>query len=165
MRKWIVISLIIIALIVMNTKRVTANPKVAANVEQWRTLAEKYGNLFGIPVNLVLGFIAVETGGNPSLVSSAGAIGLTQVLPTTLPDINQMLGTSYGANDLFTPEISIQCGVAYMQWLFSIFNGDTSLMIRAYNQGPGTIRNDPSKGGDYLLSVTAYYNYINGANI
>lgn len=165
MRRYILILILIGALIVLTAKKIKASPVVAGRVEQYRPLAYQWGKTFDVTPELVLSHIAVETGGDPSLTSSAGAIGLMQILPTTLPDINQMLGTSYTTADLFDPGVSIQCGTAYLHWLLMFFHGDVALAVRAYNQGPGTISRDPTQGQDYLDKVSAYFAYYTGGSL
>lgn len=161
MKRYIII-LILVGVLIMSTKKVVANPVIVSKVEPFRDLATKYGNAYGVPSNLILAQISVETGGNPSLVGTSGETGLMQILPTTLPDINGMLGTAYAPFDLQNPEIGIQCGAAYLHWLYNMFRGNLSMVIRAYNAGVGTIQEDSSKGQDYLDKVSAYLFYFNG---
>ena len=160
--QWIVIAIIVGAIVMMKGVKVKASSSVVAKVEPYRTLASKYGDAYGVSVNLILAHVCVESAGNPAALSSAGAIGLMQMEPTTLPDINQMLGSSYGPNDLYNPETAIRCGTAYLNWLFTFFSGDSNKVIRAYNQGSGNIQKDATLGQDYYDKVEAYFNLING---
>ena len=156
----------IVAFVIYKTFKnspVTANPDVATNCKQWRALVEKYAPMFGLPVAFVMGDIAVESGGKPDAVSSSDARGLMQILPSTLPDINEMLNAQYQVSDLFNPEINIRCACAYWAWVIAFEKGNMSLAIRAYNQGVGNIQKDATLGTDYLNKVTAYWNYFLGA--
>ena len=81
-----------------------------------------------------------ESRGNPAAVSSAGALGLMQVMPATAKELHDDRGYTLVApttDNLLTAAGSIYFGTAYMEWLQSI-RGDrsTEWLIRAYNGGP-----------------------------
>ena len=160
MKKFVLIGLIILFLIFMNQSKVYASPVVAARVRDYDALTSHWTLLFGLPISLMQAIICVESGGNPDSVSSVGALGLTQVMPATLPDINVMLGKQYSPDDLYTPDVSIECGARYLSWLVNIFQGDQTLAIRAYNAGPGNVQKDKSVSQDYLDKVLAYQSLI-----
>jgi hypothetical protein len=52
-------------------------------VLQWASQARAAGERYGIPTAVLLGLTRVESGGNIHAVSSAGAFGLTQFIPST----------------------------------------------------------------------------------
>jgi hypothetical protein len=58
---------------------------------------------------LVLAVMGVESGGNPEAVSSAGAVGLMQLIPAT--------AERFGVTDSTDPVQNIKGGVAYLDWL------------------------------------------------
>ena len=165
MKKWLVVALVIGALLVLSTKKSKASPAVAAVVEKFRPLAETWGNAFGLSTELILSEICVESGGNPQAVSGVGALGLMQVMPTTLNDINQMLGTSYEPADLYQPAVAIQCGAAYLHWLIGYFQGNLGLAVRAYNQGVGNVANDNTRGQDYVDKVNSFFQFYTGGGL
>lgn len=80
-----------------------------------------------------------ESRGKPSAVSSAGALGLMQVMPTTgqhMFDIGYKRIEPTRAN-LLTPEGSIYFGTAYMEYLGKRMGGKNwEWFIRSYNAGP-----------------------------
>jgi Transglycosylase SLT domain len=69
-----------------------------------------------------------ESGGNASAISSAGAVGLFQLMPSSFPGVN-----------IQDPVTNIDTGVAYLAQLLNQYNGDTSLALAAYNAGPGNV--------------------------
>jgi hypothetical protein len=83
---------------------------------------------------LVLAVIAVESAGNPSAVSRAGAQGLMQLMPAT--------AARFGVQDSLAAAQNIAGGVAYLDWLLGHFGGDPILALAAYNAGEGAVRNN-----------------------
>jgi len=74
---------------------------VPVPVSQWTNLAAKYARMYGVPLSVVLGIMDIESGGNPSARSKAGAMGLMQVMPSNF---------SRGENGM-DPETNIRKGV------------------------------------------------------
>ncbi|MDO9574499.1 MAG: lytic transglycosylase domain-containing protein [Candidatus Contubernalis sp.] len=92
--------------------------------------AEKYQ----IPRCIFLGLVTLESGWNPSAGNSAGAIGLTQVMPSTAA----MLG--YRPEELINnPELQLEAGAKYLSSMYQEF-GDWTLALAAYNAGPGNVK-------------------------
>lgn len=76
-----------------------------------------------------------ESGGNPNAVSSKGAIGPMQTLPTTLEDPGY--GVTPAANKS-THELR-RVGKDYLKAMLEKYNGDQALALAAYNHGPGNV--------------------------
>lgn len=83
---------------------------------------------------LVLSVIAVESAGQSNATSRAGAQGLMQLMPAT--------AERFGVRDPFDPVDNIKGGVAYLDWLMEVFDGDPILVLAGYNAGEGTIRDN-----------------------
>ena len=125
---------------------------VAIDLEVDLSLAQQIVDLVGhetgkydIDPWLVLGLIKVESHGNPNAVSSAGAIGLMQLMPQTGADIAAELGLSYAPEDLYDLGINIRFGTYYLAQLFDRFD-DPQAAIAAYNWGPNHISRRLAKG-------------------
>jgi soluble lytic murein transglycosylase len=71
--------------------------------------------------------------------STAGAIGLMQIIPSTGASIASSLNlqTTYGADQLFLPHVSINFGAHYLADNRHLFNGDLYAALAAYDAGPG----------------------------
>lgn len=99
----------------------------------------------GIDSTRLQAIIIVESSGNPSAISPAGAAGLTQLLPSTARSLNpalQGMSDSLVRQWLIThPTESIIMGATYYQQLLSRY-GDPALAAAAYNGG--TRANEPS---------------------
>jgi soluble lytic murein transglycosylase-like protein len=89
----------------------------------------------GIPPDLAYGLVWVESRFDPRAVSSAGALGIAQVMPATarqlIPDLER--------TELFEPEINLRIGMAYLRYLIERYEGDQRLALTAYNRGPGRV--------------------------
>lgn len=77
--------------------------------------------------------VDVESGYDPAAVSSAGAVGLTQLMPGT--------AASLGILDRTDPIQNLDGGARYLAWLLERYSGDVQWALAAYNAGPGTIDN------------------------
>lgn len=81
-----------------------------------------------------------ESGGDQSAVSSAGAIGVMQVMPETAPEAAELAGVEWDEdayhNDAAYNEI---LGIAYLSMLLRKYDGDVSRALAAYNAGPGRV--------------------------
>jgi len=110
-----------------------------------------------IPAELVRAVIWAESAGDAGAISSAGAIGLMQLMPHTA-------GQMY-VEDPVDPAQNIMGGTRYLRWLANQFNGDMILTLAAYNAGPEAVR---KYGGvppfeetrHYVKRVIAYYQQL-----
>jgi hypothetical protein len=81
---------------------------------------------------LALAVIGIESGGRADAVSSAGAVGLMQLIPAT--------AQRFGVTDSTDPVQNIKGGVAYLDWLMKEFDGDPLMVLAAYNAGEGAVK-------------------------
>jgi soluble lytic murein transglycosylase-like protein len=102
-----------------------------ADMRQLRDLsagwAEHYAATYRVPIDLVEAIIDEESAWNPYAVSSKGAVGIMQLMPTT--------AARFGVHNRFRIDENIHGGVAYLAWLKQRFNGDLRLMTAAYYVG------------------------------
>jgi soluble lytic murein transglycosylase-like protein len=102
----------------------------------------------GVNPDLAFSLVRVESGFRRSAVSSAGAIGYTQIRPSTAKWLDPTVQT----RDLFEIETNLHLGFRYFRYLLDEYNGDTRLALLAYNRGPGrvgdllTLGIDPANG-------------------
>lgn len=108
-------------------------------LQDLKTLAERHNTdilLATIGTNvspaLVLSIISVESGGKTEAESSAGAVGLMQLMPATAERFGVVDRTNAGQN--------IDGGVKYLNFLMEEFDRDPILVLAAYNAGEGAVR-------------------------
>lgn len=125
-----------------------SNPWVAKIV----AAAQKYG----VDPNLALAVARQESGINPSVHdSSAGAIGMMQLMPAT--------ARSLGVNPR-DPDQNIDGGTRLLGQLQAQYNGNRDLMLAGYNAGPGRV-NQYLHGVPLPAETQNYIKSINGHSI
>ena len=84
---------------------------------------------------LVAAVIYAETKFDPR-TSSAGAVGLMQLMPETASFLAKRSGaTTFTTADLSTPTVNIAYGSYYLRYLLNEYHGNTVLALAAYNGG------------------------------
>lgn len=72
--------------------------------------------------------------------SSAGALGLMQLMPDTARFIAEKSGgTAFTIEDLSTPKVNIAYGSWYLRYLLDHYDGDEVRALAAYNGGMGNV--------------------------
>ncbi|WP_131655599.1 transglycosylase SLT domain-containing protein [Methylocucumis oryzae] len=94
----------------------------------------------GLEPALIYGVMRQESMLDSQALSSAGAIGLMQVMPTTGQQIARELGQNLRVADLYLAERNIQLGSYYVNKLIKRFSGQIAPAIAAYNAGPERVK-------------------------
>jgi soluble lytic murein transglycosylase len=95
---------------------------------------------------LLAAVIEAESKFNPEARSTAGAVGLMQLTPTTAKGIAQYTGGSrFRLSDLTNPDINIRYGAWYLGHLLDRYHGDERLALAAYNAGEENVDRWQSK--------------------
>lgn len=103
-------------------------------------------------VPLVMAVAYQESRFIPSAISTAGAMGLLQLVPKTAAHEAKRLGISHKADKLLNPQHNLILGSAHLSRLLNNFVGSYLLTIASYNAGPTPIQRwikelgDPRRG-------------------
>ncbi len=89
-----------------------------------------------MPPLLLLALVRQESSFNADAVSSAGARGLTQVMPATGAAVAASLGIDWRPESLFEPETSLRFGAGYLAAQLERFDGNVLAALAAYNGRP-----------------------------
>jgi len=88
----------------------------------------------------LLAVIGNESSFDPSVIGSAGEIGLMQILPTTGEWICKKFELKWhGKNTLKNPLDNIRIGAAYLSYLRETFKSKSQLYLAAYNMGSSNV--------------------------
>jgi soluble lytic murein transglycosylase-like protein len=85
----------------------------------------------GVPSNLLNRIVQLESGFRPCIVSPMGALGLMQLMPSTLRELK--------VDNPFDPVQNLTAGARFIKKLVSQFDGDWALALSAYNAGPAAV--------------------------
>ena len=90
----------------------------------------------GVEPALVYAVMREESGYRPQVVSTAGALGLLQIMPETGARLARDAGLGgFAAADLLRPEVNIRLGTLYLDELGRHFGGRASASVGSYNAG------------------------------
>ena len=116
----------------------------------FKEASEKYN----VDINLLKAIAKAESNFNPNAVSSAGALGVMQLMPST--------ASSLGISNAYNARENIMGGAQVIASNLKKYNGDISLALAAYNAGSGNV---DKYGGippfketqNYVKKVMNYY--------
>jgi len=81
-----------------------------------------------VPPALIKAVVRIESAFDPTIKSSAGAVGLMQLMPSTAKLMQ--------VSDLRNPEQNVLAGSAFLAEQLNKFDGDIARALSAYNAGP-----------------------------
>lgn len=98
----------------------------------------------GIDLDIAFGLVRAESSFRNAATSPVGAVGLTQLMPSTARWVQP--GVSRSA--LRDPETNLKIGFKYLRYLLEKYDGNEDLALLAYNRGPGTVDRELKRGRD-----------------
>lgn len=111
----------------------------------------------GIDPDLAYRLVKVESQFIERAVSPAGAVGLTQIMPSTA----RYFERDTTRENLMAPKTNLRVGFRYLRTLIEEYRGDVQVALLVYNRGPQTVESmrllgqDPRNG--YELAVMRGY--------
>lgn len=133
--------------------------RLQTEFEQLRVVQE-YSTAFRIPADLAeaireaaqredldpdiaFRLVATESSFRRRAISSVGAVGYTQLMPSTA----MWLEPGLTEGDLFDRDTNLRLGFRYLRMLLDQY-GDARLALLAYNRGPGIVSGIMARGED-----------------
>ena len=128
----------------------------SANKKRFTDLIEQTALKYQLDPKLVHAVIQTESAYDASAISSAGAIGLMQLMPDT--------AKRFGVNDPTNPDQNIEGGTRYLKYLMDLFETNLQLVVAAYNAGENAVMKYNNsippypETQNYVKQVLALYN-------
>ena len=97
----------------------------------YENLIREAAKRYRVEPGLIRSVMQTESAFNPVAVSSAGAMGLMQLMPD--------LALELGVIDPFDPRENIMAGARHLRRLLDAHDGDVTLAVASYNAGEGTV--------------------------
>ncbi|MEX2282422.1 MAG: transglycosylase SLT domain-containing protein [Gemmatimonadota bacterium] len=103
----------------------------------YRDLIVKQATSRGIDPHFMVALIRQESAFNPTAVSSAGAMGLMQVMPTTGRGLARTFGIKrFKSSMLHDPDINVRMGAKFLADMMKSWKNRPDYVLAAYNAGP-----------------------------
>lgn len=109
-----------------------ANTGVLECSDELNGYFQQAADTYEVDVNLLKCIAYAESTFRPGITSSAGAMGIMQLMPATAEGL--------GVQDAYDPEQNIMGGAKYISIQLERFDGDIELALAAYNAGPGNVQ-------------------------
>jgi len=107
----------------------------------WREEVLRHAPAAGVPPDLLQAIMREESALDPTVVSAAGAVGLTQLMPATARQAARRLRLPEpGRADLADAVLNIRLGAVHLGDLLRRFGGSAALAVAAYNAGETPVR-------------------------
>jgi membrane-bound lytic murein transglycosylase B len=110
----------------------TVSAERPSRVDPYAALIAEAAQRFGIPEHWIRAVMRVESAGDVRAISSAGAMGLMQIMPATWTDLRAR--HRLGVNP-YDPRDNILAGAAYLREMHDRYGSPG--FLAAYNAGPG----------------------------
>ena len=125
--------------------------------ECYQSLVSRIATEYKVSPNLVMAIIEAESRGDAAAVSSQGALGVMQLMPST--------AHKFGVVDPFDPEENITGGVRYLRYLMGFFGQNLKLVLSAYHVGHNKVRRNMEMPTNvvtqgYVHQVLSLYNEL-----
>jgi soluble lytic murein transglycosylase-like protein len=127
------------------------NATTAARTVDISTYVSEAAQRFGLPENWIYAVMRTESAGRIGAVSSAGAMGLMQLMPGTWARQRTRFGLG---SDPFDPHDNIIAGTSYLREMYDSYGAVG--MLAAYNAGPGRYEDWRDRGRPLPAETRTY---------
>jgi len=121
--------------------------------DRFDDLIREAAEAYDVPFSFIKAVIRVESDFQPEAISSAGAMGLMQLMPATAEELK--------VTDPFDPRQNVFGGTKLLRRLIDRYDGDINLILSAYNAGGGAVARYDGipyrKTRQYVASVYRWY--------
>ena len=125
---------------------------------EYEHIVSAHARNYELEPELLAAVIYAESRFDSEAVSSAGAVGLMQLLPDTAKGIALRTGGDrFVVSDLLDPEINVRYGSWYLDHLRARYAGDLRLALAAYHAGQGNVDRWLEEGGGIAFPETREY--------
>ena len=105
-----------------------------------RLAIDRWSAAYGVDPRLARALAWMESGFQEDVISSAGAVGVMQLLPETAQGIaTRTGGHKFVVRDLLDPEINVRYGSWYLRNLLNRYDDDLPTALAAYHAGQGNV--------------------------
>ena len=101
------------------------------NQKRFAPLLAEMSRTYNLPDALLHAVITAESAYDPDALSSAGALGLMQLMPGT--------ARRFGVANRSNPRANVDGGTRYLKQLLELFGNDLRLALAAYNAGENAV--------------------------
>ncbi|UCC26590.1 MAG: transglycosylase SLT domain-containing protein [Gemmatimonadales bacterium] len=106
-----------------------------------RDMVQREAREYGLDPILVAALIRQESAWDTDIVSSAGAIGLMQVMPPTGRQLARSVGpVGFTSESLEAAEVNLHLGGRFLRDMLDRYGPELPLVLSAYNAGPSRAR-------------------------
>lgn len=113
-------------------ERITANSSTYGIPADLAARIEEIAQSEGIDPKLAFGLVATESEFNRRAVSPVGAVGYTQLMPSTA----RYFRPGVARHELFDRDTNLRIGFRFLRTLIDKYDGNVRLALLAYNRGP-----------------------------
>ena len=107
---------------------------------EYDDMVRQYAHANGVRPSLVAAVVLAESKFNQEAASRRGASGLMQIMPETGEWIAEEMGLpGFSADKLSDVSMNLRMGTWYLAYLFREYDGNTILVLSAYNAGRGQV--------------------------
>ncbi|GAB4467544.1 MAG: hypothetical protein Kow00124_00570 [Anaerolineae bacterium] len=121
------------------------SPIFTPEVQYWEEDIARWSLEYRVKPNLIATLMQIESCGDPTVTSAAGAVGLFQVMPFHFEE----------GEDAYQPDTNARRGIQFFAEMLAAANGDVGLAFAAYNGGQGVLYSSPAEWPD----ETQYYQF------